>query len=193
MKHSEIVYNSRYNNSQVSLPINFRDWVREDGCKDIILSRVLALDCPLKIYIQITSAGKIKLCLTEWCNENNTYWHIYSAPSEYKGGKEHYLPITDEQARIITLVFAHRVSQEDVISPELPLSILHGLGGTPQELVADRGGVVGILERLGIPVPALTRPTWQDNDEVDTTAAQEASLELACENGMFPGAMPADL
>lgn len=141
--------------TSITLPVDYRDWRREPGCKDIILRRALAIDCPLEIYIQITTQGKINLMKTGWCDNNNTYWHLYDAPDTMVNGKMHYLPITDAQARALTLIFVGGVTSDDILSDNLPLELLDGLGATPQQLLSDRGGLQGMMDKLGIPNIAL--------------------------------------
>jgi len=196
MRQSTITYRGIWDDVEVVLPINYRDWNREEGCKDIILKRALAHNCPLMVYAQITTDGRVKLALTRWEMNDNQYWHIHSAPDRYNREtcKMEYVSISDAQATTLALIFANKVPPE-LVDESMPRSLLHGLGATPQELLSDRGGVLAILDKMNIKV-YVTRPCRDEDEEAaeeDRIARQEAELEVACEDGRLPGAMPADL
>lgn len=82
-----ITYADSYGNV-FTLPIG-RDYEvkREENCRDVCISRIVAVDCPLKVALLIRTTGDIVLWYTAWDQpSSNTYWHFSNGSEDLLEG-----------------------------------------------------------------------------------------------------------
>lgn len=102
---------------------------------DILLQRMLAIDCPLKLTVVIREDGTAEEKNATWGQGDNTYWHLDFGSREKfeRGGR-----LTEAQRRTLVEVFCRRASL---------FGLWGGLGGpvmawvdaTPEELEEAAG------------------------------------------------------
>lgn len=191
---------------EISLPCGPGAYQREHDADtsqlvDIMLHRDVCLYIGLRIEIAIRSDGSVWFCGTTPIGHENTYWHFAREWSAYHPNKVLVPGYRGDEARKIAAKQPTSAQLATLARWYLGLDVPFGLGGLGHPVCAwaFRGYTANDLSQQfgdGSPV-YLTAPTPGDVDrlqeDADRIAKQEAALEWACEEGLLPGAFPADL
>lgn len=61
---------------QHTVELGSRNVEREGSCEDMVISRIIARDCPIKVCMLLRTTGSLDVWYVEFSNTTNPYWHF---------------------------------------------------------------------------------------------------------------------
>jgi hypothetical protein len=160
----------------------------------IIMSAGVAVGLPLVVEAEIRPDGEIVTRCYEWARgyQPNPYWHVAEITQD--DVRRRWLVLTEAQRATIWRLWAAKHPYREIHDNGVGATLLRITGQSLDEAAARYlGGQVPALSSVTLADGTIIGEEDDDPAEDERVARQEAALELACEDGILPGAMSADL